>query len=83
MKKSPIRKISAKKAKQIKDEVEIRKALWERCGGACEICGGNGFPFGLHPHEKVFRSHGGVMSMSNSIMLCQGCHSGEHGIQAK
>jgi 5-methylcytosine-specific restriction endonuclease McrA len=83
MKRSPINKISKKKQQKIKDEVEIRKLLRERCGGVCEMCGGNGFPFGLHPHEKVFRSKGGEMSLSNSPMLCQKCHSGEHGIQVK
>jgi 5-methylcytosine-specific restriction endonuclease McrA len=83
MKRTPLRKISAKKSKQIEEEVEVRKALWGRCGGVCEMCGHNGYPFGLHPHEKVFRSHGGRMSLSNSQMLCQDCHSLKHGIQIK
>ena len=83
MKRVPIRKISDKKSKQIQEEVEIRKQLWDRCGGRCENCGGNGFPFGLHPHEKVFRSRGGVMSLSNSTMLCQGCHGRKHGINIR
>lgn len=82
MKRSPIRKISAKKSKDIKEEVEIRKALWERCGGVCEMCGHNGYPFGLHPHEKVFRSRGGRMSLTNSVMLCNDCH-GRHGHNLK
>lgn len=81
MKRSPIRKISAKKSKQIAEEVEVRKQLMERCGGVCEMCGGNGYPFGLHPHEKVFRSRGGVMSMSNSIIVCQKCHMRFHGLR--
>lgn len=81
MKRTPLRKISKKKSREIKEEVEIRRQLWERCRGKCEECGGNGYPFGLHPHEKVFRSHGGRMSLSNSAMLCQKCHSGEHGIK--
>ena len=82
MKRSPIRKISDKKAEEIKAEVEIRRQLWDRCGGWCEQCGGNGYPFGLHPHEKVFRSRGGRMSLTNSVMLCNTCH-GRYGHNLK
>jgi 5-methylcytosine-specific restriction endonuclease McrA len=57
----------------------VRKLLADRCEGRCEKCGGNGFPFGLHPHEKKFRSHGGEMTLENSTMLCQVCHAKEHG----
>jgi 5-methylcytosine-specific restriction endonuclease McrA len=79
---SPIRKISEKKSKQIQEEVEIRKQLWDRCGGKCEECGGDGYPFGIHPHEKIFKSQGGRMSLTNSIMLCNTCH-GRYGHNLK
>jgi 5-methylcytosine-specific restriction endonuclease McrA len=79
MKRTMISPISKKKYKQISEEVVVRKALAERSGGLCEICGGNGFPFGLHPHEILFRSHGGEMSTENSLMLCQTCHAKKHG----
>jgi 5-methylcytosine-specific restriction endonuclease McrA len=60
-------------------EQPIRKQLIERCGGKYEECGQTGFPFGLHPHEKIFRSHGGQLSLDNSIMLCNYCHGRRHG----
>ena len=79
MKRTKINPVSKKRAAKITEEKKIRKLLNERAEGCCEICGGNGYPFGLHPHEKVFRSHGGEMSLENSIMLCQGCHAKLHG----
>ena len=74
MKRSPIRKISKKKAIEIRREKPIRKRLYERADGCCEYCGKPEDMFGLHPHEKVFRSAGGKLSMGNSIILCQACH---------
>lgn len=51
-----------------------------RCsGGICE-CGRPDCPkrpqFGecLEPHELVFRSHGGTLSLSNSRMVLRVCH---------
>lgn len=51
----------------------------ECIGGVCE-CGLTDCPkypsYGQHlePHEKVFRSRGGKLSMSNSIMVLRRCH---------
>lgn len=52
-------------------------------GGRCEVCGGvpTGPDFRLHPHEKVFRSRGGKMTLENSVMSCNQCHNREHGIK--
>jgi 5-methylcytosine-specific restriction endonuclease McrA len=79
MKRTKINPISKKKQQQIIEEQKIRLILAERADGCCEMCGGNGFPFGLHPHEKIFRSQGGEMSLENSIVLCQACHAPKHG----
>jgi 5-methylcytosine-specific restriction endonuclease McrA len=83
MKRTPINRQSKKKRQQLKDEQPIRKQLMERCKGVCEECGSTGFPFGIHPHEKIFRSHLGELSLDNSLMLCQVCHSRKHGIVVK
>ena len=50
-------------------------------GGYCEICGGlpTAPDFRLHPHEDIFRSHMGKMTLENSKMACNKCHGGEHG----
>ena len=81
MKRTKIKPISKKKKRQIVEEKEIRQQLQARCQGRCELCGGDGGWLGLHPHEEVFRSHGGVMSLGNSKMLCQVCHSRKHGLK--
>lgn len=52
------------------------KALCEECGGKPDAP-----DFILKPHEKVFRSQGGVISLDNSVMLCNKCASKAHGIK--
>ncbi len=44
----------------------------ECLGGICEKCGKPAA--GLEPHEKVFRSQGGVLSLENTIMVHRHCH---------
>lgn len=44
-----------------------------RClGGKCEYCGRPCDE--LEPHEKIFRSQGGSLSLDNTLMVCRGCH---------
>ncbi len=81
MKKSYINKISKKKRAELPAERLIRAKLIDRCKGLCEKCGKPPDFRGLSPHERVFRSHGGKMSLENSVMLCGVCHSKEHGIK--
>ncbi len=50
-------------------------------GGMCALCGkaGGYTEFGrLHPHEKIFRSQGGKLSLTNSIMAHNWCQAREH-----
>ena len=74
MKRSPLLSVSKRKAKALRAEQPIRAQLRARARGRCENCGKVADLFGLHPHEKVFRSQGGCLSMENSDMLCQQCH---------
>ena len=74
MKRSRINPISKKKAVEIRAEKPIRKLLFARANGCCENCGQTEDYFGLHPHEIIFRSAGGKLSLENSIILCNGCH---------
>ncbi len=99
MKRSRLNPISKKRQQQIKDELPIRIKLCERCGGTwiytssfshgycrggrCELCHQKGDFRGLTPHEQVFRSHNGKLSLSNSKMLCGTCHDSKHGIVDK
>ena len=57
------------------------RTLWfARCiGGLCEECHNPPDFTGLHPHEEVFRSRGGKLSLENSKMLCGKCHTSKHG----
>ena len=83
MKRTRINPISKKKRKQIEEEKPIREVLAKRANGHCEECGRPESQSigGLHPHEKVFRSHGGRLTESNSKLLCHICHSAKHGIK--
>lgn len=81
MRRSRIRPVSRKRASRLREERKIRRQLEERAGEACEECGRGPGWLGLHPHERVFRSHGGMMSMENSAMSCDSCHKGSHGIR--
>ncbi len=44
-------------------------------GGVCERCGGED---GLEVHHIVPVAHGGPHVPSNVLVLCRGCHRGEH-----
>lgn len=81
MKRSRINPISKKKSNEIRHEQYVRKKLMARSNGLCEECGCPPDWRGLHPHEEVFRSHGGKMSEENSKMLCGRCHNKKHGIK--
>lgn len=75
-----MRRVSKKKARQLKMDKVIVHALFERSRGLCEECGNIGDWRGLVNHEKVFKSHGGTVSLENSILVCAKCHSRFHGI---
>jgi 5-methylcytosine-specific restriction endonuclease McrA len=83
-KRTVINPISKKKQKEIQGEILIRKQLWERAKGCCELCGRPNSQVlgGLHPHEWKHRSQGGRMSLENSSLLCNTCQ-GIHGHNLK
>ena len=81
MRKSRLRPVSRKRAKQLREERKIRPQLEERADGACEECGRAPGWLGLHPHEKVFRSHMGKLSLENSVMVCDTCGKRNLGIR--
>lgn len=96
MKRSRIRRVSKKMIAQKKEEIRIRIALAERCGGRfifestltggfcsggrCELCGKRPDWRNLTPHEDPKRSQGGKLSM-DSKMICGKCHSATEGIK--
>jgi len=81
MKRTKLKPMSIRRQHQIEAEKPIRELLVERANGKCEKCGNPPDWTGLHPHEKIFRSRGGKLTLWNSIMLCGDCHDEKHGIR--
>lgn len=75
-----MKRISDKRQRQLREESEVHRQIWERCKGKCEKCGR---PLGFRSsfHEVLFRSRGGKVSLDNTLALCGGCHDACHGIQ--
>lgn len=59
---------------------EVRRQIFARANGNCEYCAAVITEQTGHMHEKVFRSHGGEISLENSVAVCYPCHRGEHGL---
>ena len=78
--KTPMKKTSSVKDKQIRDERQ-KKVLLIRCKGICERCKQAPDFRGLAKHERTFRSHGGNPLDPDGVeMLCGKCHSLAHNI---
>jgi hypothetical protein len=57
---------------------EVREAIWQRCGGLCELCKESLKP-GWHAHHRRRRSQGGDDSVTNVLALHGRCHDRVHG----
>lgn len=56
--------------------LDVRFEVLERSGGVCEECGNINVDFrGLRYHHIIFRSHGGLDTADNLLLLCGKCHS--------
>jgi 5-methylcytosine-specific restriction endonuclease McrA len=79
MKRTPLRRVSARKAAQLREERKLTARLMIKQNGLCQDCGRN-LGWGSAKHEKVFRSHGGdPTDESNTELLCLVCHGARHG----
>ena len=56
----------------------IRRQLFFRSHGYCEICGALVLYSSGHMHEQIHRGQGGDISLENSIFICPKCHAREH-----
>ena len=54
----------------------LRETIRVRQKGLCLWCAKPITLAQMHMHELIFRSHGGEMSLTNSVGLCYGCHFG-------
>jgi 5-methylcytosine-specific restriction endonuclease McrA len=81
MKRSPIRRISKKKAAEKRIEAELRAQLLEEHGGLCQDCGKWPDVFGLSLHHSLFKSRGGKSTRENCRLICRLCHDKAHGLR--
>lgn len=56
----------------------VRKVVWERCGGRCELTGERLDPATWQAHHRKFRSRGGQHSVTNAVALTPTAHRGVH-----
>lgn len=62
----------------------VKKEVWERAFGLCEICVTQGDFRGLHIHHRKPKGMGGTKKKFKAdelILLCGKCHSAKHGIR--
>lgn len=80
MKRTNLKRVSKKRAKQLIEEGILRVALLAQCKGLCMECGNKPDWRGLSLHHDKFKSHGGTNDTDNIRLLCGRCHSVEHGV---
>lgn len=82
MRKTPLKRQSAKREKQLLLENELKKILFKKQFGLCADCGKVCDWRGWEKHEVIFRSRGGDATDENNCkLICAKCHSKEHGIR--
>ena len=66
MKKSPIKKISPKRQKTLRDEAKVVSEMLEQCEGRCMICG-------QKPFSGLEKNH--TKDRKRFILSCRSCHA--------
>jgi len=79
MKKTRIRPISKKKAKEYREGSKLKKQLVEESEGLCMHCGCGPDERGLHLVHLEFLSHCGPTNRENCEVWCARCHFGPEG----
>lgn len=82
MKRTPIRRVSKKKAKADRVYAKARQAVFARAGWECEANVEGICPPGAHRaevvHHRRLRSQGGTHDLSNLVALCDTAHRWAH-----
>ena len=80
MRRTSIRKVSVKRQRELRLENEVHRQIWARSGGLCEMvikgirCN-KPLRWRSSFHEVLFRSHGGKVTLSNTLAVCGQCHA--------
>ncbi len=76
MKRTPLRRHKALRAKRRRTEIASLVALGVRSHGLCELpdCTNRA----EHPHHRLRRSQGGTDDASNLLAVCSSCHGAIH-----
>lgn len=82
VRRTQIRQVSKKKARQMRRERVLKKEMMEQSGGVCNECHQPPDFRGLSKHEIVSRARGGdPTDRDNCQLLCGRCHSAKEGIK--
>lgn len=71
MKRTALKRVGARKKREMKELQRFRIEVLKAAGFACERCGGTQ---DLHPHHRVPKSRGGSNDPSNGHCLDFNCH---------
>lgn len=55
-------------------DAEVRRLVWERCGGYCEVCGLGLSEDSFDFHHRKLKSRGGKDSAPNGLACHHFCH---------
>jgi len=81
VKRTPLRKVSSRKSKELRLEKLTREIVLERSNYKCEACLVRGLPqqAATDKHERIMRSMGGnPTDPENCLAVCNGCHRWLH-----
>lgn len=71
---APLRAVPSKPAVT----TNVRRQLWQRCGGRCELCNLPLPEVGWHAHHVLRQSQGGPDTAANTAALHSACHRWVH-----
>lgn len=75
MKRTALKRVGARKKREMKELQRFRIEVLKAAGFACERCGGTQ---DLHAHHRLTRARGGLHHPDNGHCLCMKCHDGVH-----
>lgn len=79
MRRTPLRRMSGKKRREIRERTKLKDVIQQRSGGMCEMRLPGCTSFATEMHERLPRGRGGdPLDPSNVIHACAACHMWTH-----